>query len=335
MLTLAEFGDAEANGATAIVAKVVGEIVVEVISPREFAIDDEFQVVADTTARGIDTTLVVEFGHEVRRAVHLVAVGEGLGIQIAVDVRTNGVCMHATASREHKTAVLTVGRQRLVIVQGIQRHESIAIRIADILGNGKGDVEPASDNTIGPTIERLRTVFVDKRLIGPVRTRIVQLTGDGFLGIPHCGCDNTVESGCLRLPMGDMAADASHRTRTQLYVTTDRLAIDAVDHHLGLRTGQPQGRITQQAVLQLVGRDIRSLADKVALGSTHSLANGVAWREHIIGKGQIHHLIIGSIDGSRGSEEGHTPTPLTEHHGLTDILLLPVERHDIARSSHP
>ena len=41
------------------------------------------------------------------------------------------------------------------------------------------------------------------------------------------------------------------------------------------------------------------------------------------------------IDGARGAVESYCAAVLVEHDGLADVLLLAVERHDVARSRQP
>ena len=59
VLAVAELRNAEADASTAIVAEVVGEIVIQIIGLRTVIVDDEFQIVPDATARGIDAAVVI------------------------------------------------------------------------------------------------------------------------------------------------------------------------------------------------------------------------------------------------------------------------------------
>ena len=113
------------------------------------------------------------------------------------------------------------------------------------------------------------------------------------------------------------------------------LTVDAVDHHLYLWTSQREGRITQKSVLQFVGRDVAPCGNKVTLRLTCCLADGVAWSKDVVCEGEVHRLVVVGIDSSCGAEEGHTPTLLTQHHGLTDVVFLSVEGHNVARGRKP
>ena len=139
-----------------------------------------------------------------------------------------------------------------------------------------------------------------------------------------------------------MAVDTYHTACTELLGLCDLLAgqtardgTDTVDHHLGLRTGQTEGRIAQKRVLQLIGRGVTATGHEVAFRPAHGLSDTDAWCQHIAREGQVHRFVIGGIDGTGGTKEGHTPTLTVQHHGLADIVLLPVEGHDVARGRHP
>ena len=110
MRTLREFRDAETDCATAIIAKVETEVIIEVIGLREFTIDDQFEVVADAATRDVDTTLVVEFCEEIGRGIDLIAIGERTGVQVTVDRGSDGVVGNDTAARKQGIISLTMGR---------------------------------------------------------------------------------------------------------------------------------------------------------------------------------------------------------------------------------
>ena len=76
------------------------------------------------------------------------------------------------------------------VVNGIERHQSVAIGIADVLRHGKGEVEHALTDTVGTLIERLRTIIIDKGRVSPIA--VVEFTGDGLLGITNGGRHHTV-----------------------------------------------------------------------------------------------------------------------------------------------
>ena len=132
-----------------------------------------------------------------------------------------------------------------------------------------------------------------------------------------------------------MSTNTHDTAGTKLQTVCHRMPVDAVDNHFQPWAGQTEGWIAQKRVLQFVGGRIAATAHKVALRPACSLSDADARCQHVVGKAHVHHFVIGSIDGAGSAEEGHTPTLLIEHHGLTDILFLPVEGHDVARGCHP
>ena len=50
VLTVAELRNAEAHTTTAIITKVVGKVVIQVVRPRTVVVDDEFQIMSDAIA---------------------------------------------------------------------------------------------------------------------------------------------------------------------------------------------------------------------------------------------------------------------------------------------
>ena len=216
VLPVTELRNTEAHTATAIVAEVVGEVVIQVVRLRTVVVDHELQIVSNTVARGVDTTLVVEFCHEIRRGVHLITVGKGLRVQITVDGGTYRVVLDHLTAVEHETVVLTMQGDGLLVVDGIETHQAVAIRIADILGYGEGKAELAAHDAVRALIERLRTILVDERRLGTVSTVVVQLTGDGLLRIPHGSRQHAIETRSQRLLPLDMSIDTYHTASTEL-----------------------------------------------------------------------------------------------------------------------
>ena len=87
----AQLGYAKADATTAVVAKVVLKIVVQVVSLVHVAVDNQLQVVTDAATRGVDTAVVVKLGYKVRRGVYLAAVLKVFRVQVAVNRWTDGV----------------------------------------------------------------------------------------------------------------------------------------------------------------------------------------------------------------------------------------------------
>ena len=194
MLAVAELRNAEADASTAIVAKVVGEIVIQIVGLRTVIVDDKFQIMSDATARGIDAAVVIKLSHEIGGGIHLITVGEGLRVQITVDGRTYRIILNHLTAIEHETVVLAMQGGGLLVVDGIERHLSVAVGIADIHRHSKGEVEHAVDDTVRTLIERLRAILIDEGLFCAVSTVVVLLTGDRLLRIPHRSCHHAAET---------------------------------------------------------------------------------------------------------------------------------------------
>ena len=66
-----QLGNTIKGGATGIGSEIVAEVVVERISLRHVAIDDELKVVTYSAAGCIDAVLILDLCHKIRRAVHI------------------------------------------------------------------------------------------------------------------------------------------------------------------------------------------------------------------------------------------------------------------------
>ena len=148
MRTLAKLWDGEAHTTTTIFAKVEGKVVVEVVSPRELPIDNQFQIMAHTATSSIDTTIVVEFCSKVRCGVHIASIHKRLGVQITEYRGTNRVVLTDSTSIEQETVVLTMKRRRAIVAHSIERHQSVAFCITHVLGHSKGKVENAIPDAV-------------------------------------------------------------------------------------------------------------------------------------------------------------------------------------------
>ncbi len=290
---------------------------------------------ADAAARGVDAALIVELSKEIGRGVDLVAIGERAGVEVAEDGGADGVVDGNLAVGEIEVVRQAMGRLRLVIIDGIERHQTTAIGIADILGDGKGEVEHTLTHAVGSLIERLRAVFIDEGGLSTLRRGVVEFADDGLLSIADGGRHDTLEVCSHFRATDNMTRDFGDGACTEGDVRACGLTVDAVDHHLYLWTSQREGRITQKSVLQFVGRDVAPCGNKVTLRLSCSLTDGVTGGEDIVSESEVHRLVVVSIDSSCGTKEGHTPTLLTQHHGLADIVFLSVEGHNVARGRKP
>ena len=76
MLSIRQCRYAETHLSFGIAAEVVLEIVVQRVGGSHLSVDDELQVVANTTARSVDAVFIVQQGGEVGRLVDIIAIRE-------------------------------------------------------------------------------------------------------------------------------------------------------------------------------------------------------------------------------------------------------------------
>ena len=70
MLTGCKWRDVIIGGATCIAAKFILKVIIQHVGFIHIAVDDEFKIMADTTSRNVNSVLIGQSGHEIRRAVH-------------------------------------------------------------------------------------------------------------------------------------------------------------------------------------------------------------------------------------------------------------------------
>ena len=96
--------------------EIIGKIVIQHVGFRHIPIDNQFQVVTNARARGVDSVFIADLRHEVRRAVHIAAIHERRAVQVAIDA---GTCLTAALfgfTVEHQTFGASVGFDGLVVV---------------------------------------------------------------------------------------------------------------------------------------------------------------------------------------------------------------------------
>ena len=57
--------------------------------------------------------------------------------------------------------------------------------------------------------------------------------------------------------------------------------------------------------------------------------------QYLTCKCQIHESVLGLVNGTCGTEEGNSAALFVEQGRFSDVVLLTVERHDVARCRHP
>ena len=183
MLAIAQLRNAEAHRTTGIATKVILEIVVQRVGLCHVAVNDELQVMTDAAARSVNAVLVVQLCHEIGCRVHRVAIGERGTVQIAVDARSVLVIAHLSATVKHHLSGDTATLLQLVITDGIQVNQPFQVRIADVLGYGKGEGKLTVLHLVATTEDHILAVIVDK---GSRSLRgVVELAYHLFASIAH------------------------------------------------------------------------------------------------------------------------------------------------------
>ena len=186
----------------------------------------------------------------------------------------------------------------------------------------------------------VRPVVIYERLVS--LAGVVQLTDHLLQGVAHHGRHHAFEAGIgLSVGRQDMSRDSSCRAGLQgegMPVGYGSI-VNGVYLHLSGGCCQPQGRVAQQRVLQLVLAAVGAGLYQFVLSTAHGLANGqqafLVGAEHVARKSKVHQPVVSLIDGTRGAEEGYGAAFPVEHRRLANVLLLSVERHDVARARHP
>ena len=341
MLTGRECRQTVVDAAAAVVAEVELEIVVQHIGACHLSVDCQFQVMTYAAVGDVDAVLIVEFGMEHGRGVHRTAVDEGAAVQVAIDAGTYAVVSRLASGLHGETRGVAMGRAAFVGADGIEGDESGAIAIADILRQHETQGELPVPDTVAAGVQDVGTVGIGegRRSL----SLIVQTAGNLLLYVAHGDGHHPTESrGSL-----DMTSHRHGLPYRQGCARGSSMTVDAVDHHLQGRHGQPQGRVAQQRELQFVGRlvhtyiiTLRRGRHQQVLGQTASLADGAAVTalivaQHIAGVGTVHVAVVVGIDGACGAIEGHSTALRVEQGGLADVLLQTVEGHDVARGRQP
>ena len=76
----------------------------------------------NATAGAIDSILIGDFRNEIRRAVHLITIGERRRVEVTVNGRSDGIVGHIGRATNRERLAGTVRFQPMVITQGIQIH---------------------------------------------------------------------------------------------------------------------------------------------------------------------------------------------------------------------
>ena len=323
------------GGTGGIAAEVELEVVVQHIGLRHVAINDELQVVADAVSGGVDAILVGELGDEVRCGVHIAAIDERRGVQIAIDAGTDAIVARRSTSAHDEMVVGAVGKLPMVVGNGMQVDQSGGILVVDVHRNGKRQLEAAIAHAVVSVVERLRAIAIGEGSLRSVFLSVIQLAGDRLLGIANGGSNNAVEVAGI----GHMSHHAGNTAGLQLghlhAIAIRRDAVDGVDNNRPCRNVQRQGRVAEQLILQHVHAGIKTLRDHFVLGQHLCLAkrNGFAIGadgEHMSHEGHIHHLVLRDKHRACRAIEGNGTAFVVQNGCLADGSRGAVVRHDVA-----
>ena len=191
VLTIVKLGQAEAHATTAVVAKVVAEVAVQVIGLRHLAVDNQLDIMADAAARGIDAVLVRQLCIEIRCGVNVASVRELRTVQVAPDIRSDAVvgCQRIAGHGEGLTVSMSLNT--FVVADGIGFHHARTIGIADILRQRKGQHKPPVAYAVATTVKGVETVAEAEGRVNLLGT--VHATSDELLHILHSQGHHAIE----------------------------------------------------------------------------------------------------------------------------------------------
>ena len=196
---------------------------------------------ADTAARGVDAVFIVQQGHEVGCLIDVIAIGERLAVQVAVDAGTSLAASLFGLAVEYQLVRASAGLDSLVVVDGIDIEEGTLVGVADILGSGKGKREETILYLIAAVEDGVGTVVIGKGLLGTITCGVVQSTDNLLKDVTHGGCHCTFERGvCLAVVTYNASFNLSGRSSLHRYLNSffQRGIVDGGHLHVTGRHGQ-------------------------------------------------------------------------------------------------
>ena len=153
------------NGTSCKVSKFLYIVTVKGISLVGVIVNTEYQIMSDSVTAIIDTTLILQLGNKVRRAVNNSAVLEFFGIQASHDCRTFGICSHLLHSAQEEPLVVSVGLLRTFVIYSREGKTTNLVAIVDIYRNNKIHRELTIYDAVLAGIDAC-TILERKSLIG-------------------------------------------------------------------------------------------------------------------------------------------------------------------------
>ncbi len=294
---------------------------------------------ADAVARRVDAVLVVQFCHEVGRGVHVAAVDERRGVQVAVDAGADAVVACCRTASHEEAVVGAVSHQLAVVGHGMHVDESRGIGVVDVHRHGKRNLKPSVAHAVAAVEEGLRAVGIGEGRLRTVFVGVVQFADDGLLGVAHGSIHDAAEVGRV----GHVSHHAGDAAGTQLGLLRSGAvgsdAIDGIDDERRRGQVERQGRVAQQLVLQHVHTGVEAFRDHLVLRPSLGFAErdglAVFHGQHVAQEGHVHHLVLRHKHRACRTIEGNGTALAVEHGGLADGGGRAVVGHDVARSGDP
>ena len=330
-----------ADGAAAVGAEVVAEIVVQDVAAGLVAVDSQFQVVAQAVAGCVDAVVVANCGQQQRFAPHLAAVGEVHAVQGHKHFGSHGVGLGAFGRTvQVEAVVVAVAFERMVVAHGINVDAPGGVAVTDVVGHGNLHAEAPSPDGVAPFEERVAAVGICH---GPGVGAFVVLARHGGFAVEERERCHARKTGQLLARRREHAAAHPHLAAgAQLHVAAvgEPDAPDAVDDGLPRGEAQPQRGVAKEVVFQLVVRAVASVVDELDFGQLQGFAHGVVVAclvrfEQMLAKGHVQPPVGVGIDLTRGTHHGNGASVLVEQGGPPDVVASAVERGHLARGKDP
>ena len=229
MLSIRQFRDTITHRTTGITTKIILEIVVQRICLRHFPINNQLQIMSDTTSSGIDTIFVIHLCHEVGRRINAASIDKRRTIKIAVYVRSDSILRKTSGTAHYHLITDATGLHGFLVIDSIEIKQSVCIRIADILWYSKREREASVLYQVTAIEQDVGTIIEYERFTG--LCRIIQLTDHPFQSITDNSSQRPIERGSLlSVRFCDMTSHYCRRTGIQCLclATYQRLIVDRV-----------------------------------------------------------------------------------------------------------
>ena len=137
-----------------------------------------------------------------------------------------------------------------------------------------------------------------------------------------------------------MALHTQQRTGTHLRSLCSIDIVEPVDNHLVLWIFEPERRVTQKHILQLVHSPVTAKRDYITLGHPHRITyshhtTSLHRQHNLLGELLVDYSIVTLHYGTRCGEKAYSTTVGIEYRRLGNRLVAHIKRTDVARCCHP